>query len=89
MIEKITRLVKLAAMATAGVSRMSSPIEVLVIPKQLKLETYDVDVFLIVKADVRIPEVAWDVQNNIMRVLKAEGINSVEHININVQGVDY
>ena len=85
--EQIARLVKIAVLATEGVSRLSSPLDVFVLPKAKN--NYDVDVYLIIKFGYKIPDIAWNVQENIKKVLDKDNITNVEHINIHVQGVDF
>lgn len=85
--EQIARLVKLAVLGTEGVARFSAPLDVLVLPKSL--DKFDVEVFLIIKFGYKIPDIAWDVQENVKKLLDKDNITSVEHINIHVQGVDF
>lgn len=84
IIAKITRL---AALATEGVARLASPLDVIVMPRIH--DTFDVDIYLIVKFAYKIPEVAWDVQENVKKALLAEDIDNVAQINIHIQGVSF
>ena len=83
----ISKLAKLGALGTEGVSRLSAPLDVFVFPKSIDL--FDVEVFLIIRFGYKIPEIAWNVQENIKRLLDNEGITNVDHINIHVEGVDF
>ena len=85
--EQIARLVKLAVLGTAGVARLSTPIDVLVHPKSL--DKFEVEVYLIIRFGYKIPDIAWDVQENVKKLLIRDNITNVEHINIHVQGVDF
>jgi len=85
--EQIARLVKIAALATEGVSRLATPLDVFIIPKPKNL--FDVEVYLIIKFNYKIPDIAWNVQENIKELLDKDKIENVEHINIHVQGVDF
>jgi len=84
MNEFITKLSRVAALSTEGVASLASPIDVFVLKKKDK---YDIDVFVIVNYGVKIPEIAWDIQENVKNTLNAEGIDCIDHINIHVQGV--
>lgn len=60
--------------------------------KGVKVEVGDkdasVDIFIIVDYGVRIPEVAWNVQENVKKSIETmTGLNVVE-VNIHVQGVN-
>lgn len=83
----ITKLAKMAALATVGVARLCSPIDVVVIPKSI--DTFDVDIFLIIKNGYKIPDIAWDVQENVKKALDKHRNNKVEHINIHIEGIDF
>ncbi len=84
IIAKITRL---AALSTEGVARLTPPLDVIVMPRPH--DTFDVDIYLIVKFGFKIPEVAWDVQENVKKALLAEDIKNVAQINIHIQGVSF
>lgn len=48
-----------------------------------------IDIFVIVKYGVRIPDVAWSIQNNVKEAVEnMTGLN-VRAVNINVQGVTF
>jgi len=48
-----------------------------------------VDLFIVVEYGVRIPEVAWNVQENVKKAIEnMTGLNVVE-VNIHVQGVNF
>lgn len=83
----IAKLAKIAASGTEGVARLSAPIDVLVLPKSI--DTFDVEVFLVIRFGYKIPEIAWNVQENIKKLLDEENIKNVDHINIHVEGVDF
>jgi uncharacterized alkaline shock family protein YloU len=85
--DTIAKITRLAVLATEGVARLTSPLDVIVMPRAH--DTFDVDIYLIVKFGYKIPEVAWDVQENVKKSLLAEGINNVEQINIHIQGVSF
>ncbi|MCQ2552397.1 MAG: Asp23/Gls24 family envelope stress response protein [Clostridia bacterium] len=84
MTETITQITKEATLSTKGVASLGNPIDVYLNKKK---EKYDVDVFLNVYFGVKIPEIAWDVQENVHTALINAKIDVVEHINIHVQGV--
>ncbi|MDO5331483.1 MAG: Asp23/Gls24 family envelope stress response protein [Bacillota bacterium] len=84
MNELITKIARMAVLDTDGVASLANPIDIFVLKKK---DNYDVDVYLVVDFGVKIPEVAWSVQENIKKALNKENIDSVEHINIHVQGV--
>jgi len=84
MNELIIKITKSAALSTKGVASLCSPFDVFVLKRKDK---YDIDVFLNVLFGVSIPEVAWDVQENIKRALENQDIKCIEHINIHIQGV--
>jgi len=48
-----------------------------------------VDLFLIVNYGVRIPEVAWNVQENVKKAIENMTGLKVEDINIHVQGINF
>ena len=85
--EQIARLAKIAVLATEGVSRLSSPLDILVLPKPKNL--FEVDIYLIIKFGYKIPDIAWNVQENVKKLLDKDNITNIEHINIHVQGVDF
>lgn len=85
--DQIAKLAKIAVLATVGVSRLASPLDVFVIPKAKNL--FDVEVYLIIKFGYTIPDIAWNVQENIKKLFDKDNITNVEHINIHVQGVDF
>ena len=84
MNELITKISRIAALTTDGVASLANPIDVFVSKKK---EMFEVDIYLVVNFGVKIPEIAWNVQENIKNALGKEGISAVEHINIHVQGV--
>jgi len=91
----------LAATEVEGVAGMSGGIaggiaEILGrknLSKGVKVEVGEreaaVDLFIIVDYGVRIPEVAWNVQENVKKAIEnMTGLNVVE-VNIHVQGVNF
>lgn len=82
----IAKLAKIAALATEGVARLSSPIDVMVIPKSV--DTFDVDIFVVIKYKYRIPDIAWNVQENVKKTMDNNNMN-IEHINIHIVGIDF
>lgn len=85
--EQIAKLAKIAVLATEGVSRLSSPLDIFVMPKPKN--QFELEVYLIIKYGYTIPDIAWNVQENIKKLLDKDNITNVEHINIHVQGVDF
>ena len=51
-------------------------------------ETVSFDIFIIVDYDVKIPQVAWDVQVNVKNEVEDITGLRVNEVNIHVQGVD-
>ena len=61
--------------------------------KGVKIEKKDdeikIDLFIVVNYGVRIPDVAWEVQDNVKKSIEAmTGLNAVQ-VNIHVQGVNF
>lgn len=46
------------------------------------------DIYVIVKYGVKIPEVAWDIQENVKKAIEHLLETPVKAVNIHVQGVD-
>lgn len=67
-----------------GLKNMSKGVKVDVGEKEVK-----VDLFLIVNYGVRIPEVAWNVQENVKKAIENMTGLKVDEINIHVQGVNF
>lgn len=84
MTEDITRISRNAALSVKGVAAVTPPMDVFVAKKKDK---FDVDIYLAVYFGIKIPEIAWNVQEKVHESLEAEGITNVEHINIHIQGV--
>lgn len=61
--------------------------------KGIKVNTNEenviIDIYLMVKYGVKIPEVAWNVQEKVKRELETTTGITIKAINIHVQGVDY
>lgn len=66
-----------------GMKNMSKGVKVAVGEKEAA-----VDIFIIVDYGVKIPDVAWQIQENVKKAIETmTGLNVVE-VNIHVQGVD-
>ena len=99
--EVVSIIAGLAAADIEGVSSMSGGIaggiaEVLGrrnLSKGVKVEvgTEDakIDIFIIVKYGVRIPDVAWDIQEKVKKAVETMTGLKVAHVNIHVQGVNF
>lgn len=48
-----------------------------------------IDIFLIVKYGVRIPDVAWNIQESVKNAIEDMTGLQVSHVNIHVQGVQF
>ncbi len=61
--------------------------------KGIKVNTNEenviIDIYIIVKYGVKIPEVAWNVQEKVKREVESTTGIIIKAINIHVQGVDY
>jgi len=97
----VSTIAGLAAMEVEGVSAMSGGIaggiaEVLGrrnLTKGVKVEVgaeeAKIDIFIVVRFGVRIPDVAWDIQENVKKsVEKMTGLRVLQ-VNIHVQGVSF
>ena len=51
-------------------------------------EGYTIDVYIVVDFGVKIPEIAWNVQKNIMAQLEQVMAIVIKDVNIHIQGVD-
>ncbi len=93
--------VKNATLKTKGVSRLSSVFSDNIsknifgkdnLYKGIKINQSDegisIDLYLIVKYGVKIPEVAWNIQENVKKEVEAMTDSGVKAVNIHVQGVD-
>jgi uncharacterized alkaline shock family protein YloU len=66
-----------------GMKNMSKGVKVAVGEKEAA-----VDLFIIVDYGIKIPDVAWQIQENVKKAIETmTGLNVVE-VNINIQGVD-
>jgi uncharacterized alkaline shock family protein YloU len=73
----------LAIAEKLGMKNLSKGVKVAVGEKEAAI-----DLFLIVDYGVKIPDVAWQIQENVKKAVETmTGLNVVE-VNINVQGVD-
>jgi len=50
-------------------------------------EGYEIDVYIIVDYGVKIPEIAWNVQKNIINELESVMAIIIKNVNIHIQGV--
>ena len=48
-----------------------------------------IDIYIVVEYGVKIPEVAWDVQENVKKEVEAMTEAAVKAVNIHVQGVHF
>ena len=99
--EVVSIVAGLAAADIEGVASMSGGIaggiaEVLGrrnLSKGVKVEvgTEDtkIDIFIIVKYGVRIPDVAWDIQEAVKKAVETMTGLKVAHVNVHVQGVNF
>ncbi len=99
--EVVSIVAGLAAADIEGVASMSGGIaggiaEVLGrrnLSKGVKVEvgTEDakIDIFIIVKYGVRIPDVAWDIQESVKKAVETMTGLKVAHVNVHVQGVHF
>ncbi len=98
--EVVAIIAGLAATEVAGVAGMSGGIagdivEILRgknLSKGVKVEVGEketaIDLFIIVEYGVRIPDIAWEIQNKVKKAVETmTGLNVVE-VNINVQAVN-
>ncbi|MDD3170054.1 MAG: Asp23/Gls24 family envelope stress response protein [Eubacteriales bacterium] len=49
----------------------------------------NIDIYIVVEYGVKIPEVAWDVQENVKKEVEAMTEAAVKAVNIHVQGVHF
>ena len=82
--ELIIKTAAETAKKTAGVAGMA--------PRGIRIEHtkkgININVFMIVEYGKKIPEVAWDVQENIMHAVTKITDITLEKVNINIQGVE-
>ncbi len=85
MADNFLKIAQDAALATDGISGIVFP-GVLPIPKDKGI---DIDMHLTVNYGVSIPEIAWNVQENVKKALEnVKGIK-ILHINIHVDGIKF
>ncbi len=89
-----------AAVETNGVSGMSGGIGKQIanmlgrenISKGLKVSIQDskvfIDVYVIIRYGFRIPEVAWEIQNNIKKDVETMTEAKIEEVNIHIQSIN-
>ena len=99
--EVVSVIAGLAAMEVEGVAGMSSGIagdiaELLGrrnLAKGVKVEVGEreaaIDLYVIVNYGVRIPEVAWKVQQNVKQAIESMTGRDVVEVNVHVQGVNF
>lgn len=52
-------------------------------------EDTKIEIFIIVKYGVRIPDVAWDIQEKVKKAVETMTGLKVTHVNVHVQGVNF
>ena len=89
-----------AAVETKGVAGMSSGIGKQIatmlgrenLSKGIKVSIQDnrafIEVYVIIRYGFRIPEVAWEIQNNVKKDVEAMTETSVEEVNIHIQSIN-
>ena len=99
--EVVSIVAGLAAADIEGVASMSGGIaggiaEVLGrrnLSKGVKVEVgaedTKIDIYIIVKYGVRIPDVAWDIQEKVKKAVETMTGLKVTHVNVHVQGVNF
>lgn len=97
----LSTIANIAASEVTGVTSMSSGIADGIVEKfgkkplgkGIKVDTKEgevkIDIFLIVNYGVRIPDVAWEVQENVKKSIEAMTGLKVTQVNIHVQGVRF
>ena len=95
--EVVAIIAGLAAMEIPGVSAMSSGIMEKLGKKNLsrgvKVEVGEkeaaIDLYLIVDYGVRIPDISWNIQENVKKTVETmTGLHVIE-VNIHIQGIDF
>ena len=99
--EIVRRTAAKAALAVPGVSRLSDSftdnLTRMFYGKDagnsgIKVNAADdglvIDIFVIVKFGVKIPQIAWDIQNAVKSSIRKIAPIDLKAVNINVQGVD-
>ncbi|HXL03768.1 MAG TPA: Asp23/Gls24 family envelope stress response protein [Bacillota bacterium] len=99
--EVVSVIAGLAAMEVEGVAGMSSGIAGDIVEllgrrnlaKGVKVEVGEreaaVDLYIVVNYGVRIPEVAWRVQQNVKQAIESMTGREVVEVNVHVQGVNF
>lgn len=97
----LSTIANIAASEVEGVTAMSSGIAGGIVEmfgkkplgKGVKVEKKEgeikIDLFIVVNYGVRIPDVAWEVQDNVKRSVEAMTGLNVAQVNIHVQGVNF
>ena len=95
--EVVAIIAGLAAMEIPGISAMSSGIVEKLGKKNLsrgvKVEVGEkeaaIDLYLIVDYGVRIPDISWNIQENVKKTVETmTGLHVIE-VNIHIQGIDF
>ena len=55
---------------------------------QVNEETVSIDMFLVVEYGVRVPDVAWEVQQNVKKAVETMTGMKVTNVNIHIQGIN-
>jgi uncharacterized alkaline shock family protein YloU len=99
--EVVSIIAGLAATEVEGVASMSGGIagglsEVLGrksfskgVKVEVNTEEAKIDIFIMVKYGERIPDVAWDIQENVKKAIETMTGLTVSSVNIHVQGVQF
>jgi len=80
---EIARLIRIAATGTAGVHGLKRPVKTVL----SDAGTVTCDVYPVVEYGVKIPAVAWDIQEHVKNAVENETAYTVVAVNISVQGV--
>ena len=99
--EVIATIAGLAATEVQGVSGMSGGLadgiaEILgkkSLSKGVKLDVMEngvsIDLYIVVDYGVKIPDIAWKIQDNVKTTIESMTGKNVIDVNINIQGVDF
>lgn len=99
--EVIATIAGLAATEVQGVSGMSGGLadgiaEILgkkSLSKGVKLDVMEngvsIDLYIVVDYGVKIPDIAWKIQDNVKTTIESMTGTNVIDVNINIQGVDF
>lgn len=63
------------------------------LPRTIKVEIKDnkplINLYIVIKYGVRIPDISWDIQNRVKEGLKEKLDTDINEINIHVQGIQF